>query len=104
MELVVVVVVVELGCGWWEHAREQGPGRVDEAGAGRPLMTTWYEYELRSLKFRTKMKTKMTQKMTIFAKSIFQKMIIFEPFSISFFNLKNESKNESENELKMAQK
>ena len=69
MELVVVVVVVELGCGWREHAREQGPGRVDEAGAGRPLMTTWYEYELRSLKFRMKMKTKMTQKMFVFAKS-----------------------------------
>ena len=48
----------------------------------------WYEYELRSLNFQTKMKTKMSQKMIIFVKVRvgfdFLKLIIFRFIFISF--------------------
>ena len=53
--------------------REQGHGKRGECGRrerrGIVVVTSWFEYELRSLNLGKKMKAKMGQKMTIFAKA-----------------------------------
>jgi hypothetical protein len=62
----------------------EGTRRGDGVGLG----LTWYEHELRSLNLKQKMKAKMSQKMTIFAKARvgfdFSKMIIFGFILVSF--------------------
>jgi len=68
--------------------RERGHRKRGECGRrerrGIVVVTSWFENELRSLNLEAKMKAKMGQKMTIFAKVRigfdFLKMIIFESF------------------------
>ena len=79
----------------WEQGEEEWSGGL-----------TWYEYELLSLNLQTKMKTKMSRKMTIFEKARvgfdFSKNDHFQIILDLIF--KSFSKNEIENEPKMSQK